>query len=390
MSQTPVSNDAVAALSRQFKQKLNQLTSLALIGGVVGGLIIVLVVTSSSRIRKTLGIDESSPLNLTRTIEQRYVVEESSGFIQAVKRVSPTVVSITTEETGIDFFGRTVQRSGAGTGFILTSDGLIATNKHVVEGGEKFKVVLADGKSYDATVKARDPYADLAILKIEATGLPVIELGDSESLEVGQWVLAIGNALGEFNNSVSVGVVSGKNRLLEAGTAELSGLIQTDATINPGNSGGPLVNIKGQVVGISTAIASPTGSSVGVGFAIPVNSIKKAIDSVRKTGKIIRPRLGLRYLLINQAIEEALSLPIDRGALIRASENQPGIVPGGPAEKAGLKEGDIILEMNKDRIDEQRPLASLLTEYSPGDEVTLLILRDKARQEIKLTLEALE
>lgn len=361
---------------------------MAFVMGIVGGAGSIVLISENARLRQWLGVTDTAPLNLTRTISEKLVVEESNGFIQTVKKVSPAVVSITTKTAALDFFGRIVEREGAGTGFIITSDGLIATNKHVVNDERAtYTVVTSEGKSFDAVVKARDPFNDLAVLKIEASGLPVVELGDSNALAVGQWVIAIGNALGQFNNSVSVGVVSAKDRKLDAqGSPELIGLIQTDAAINPGNSGGPLVNLKGQVVGINTAIASPTGTSVGVGFALPVNSIKKAVDSVRKTGKILRPMLGVRYIPIDRSIQRELQLSIDHGALIYADGRSPGVIPSSPADVAGVQERDIVLELNGERIDQDNQLSNLLVKYSPGDEITLRILRKGKELDIKVKL----
>lgn len=377
---------------KQRERRLNQFIViflvLSFIMGIVGGAGAIVLISENAKLRRVLGVTDTSPLNLTRTVNERLVVEESNGFIQTVDKVSPAVVAITTKREGVDIFGQIIEREGAGTGFIITSDGLIVTNKHVVSDERAtYTVLTAEGKTYDATVQARDPFNDFAVLKIEATGLPVVELGDSDRLAVGQWVVAIGNAFGEFENSVSVGVVSAKNRKLEGQGAELTGLIQTDAAINPGNSGGPLVNLKGQVVGINTAIASPTGSSVGIGFALPVNAIKKSIDSVRKTGKITRPMLGVRYINVDPTIQRQLDLSVERGAMIFSGDvRTPGVQPGGPAAQAGLRERDIILELNGERIDENRPLSNLLTQYAPGDEVTLKVLRDGKEFETKLKL----
>ncbi len=366
---------------------------LALVMGMIGATTSLIILSENAPIRRILGIKEDGTFNLARTVTEKLVIEESNGFIQTVKKVSPAVVSITTKTEGTDFFGRVIEREGAGTGFIITTDGLIVTNKHVVsDENSTYTVATTDGKKFDAQVKARDAFADLAILKIEATGLPVVELGDSDSLEVGQWVVAIGNALGQFQNSVSVGVVSAKDRRLDnQGSTELTGLVQTDATINPGNSGGPLVNLKGQVIGINTAIASTTGSSIGIGFAIPVNSVKKAIDSVRKTGKITRPMLGVRYVPLDAVIAKELGLKVENGNLIVGEGvRAPGVLPGGPAEKAGLQERDIILELNGERLDGDKSLASVLNNYSPGEVVTLKVLRADKELTMKVTLEELK
>jgi serine protease Do len=380
--------EAPKVMQRRGGQFIVIFLILAFVMGGIGGAGSLILLSENTRVRQYLGITENSPLNLTRTTTEKLVVEESNAFIETVKDVSPSVVSVAVKREGVDFLGRVISQEGAGTGFIITSDGLIVTNKHVVSSDSAtYTVVTTDGKSYDAKVQARDPFNDLAILKIEATGLPVIDLGDSDGVEVGQWVIAIGNAFGEFNNSVSVGVVSAKNRKLSTeGSQELTGLLQTDAAINPGNSGGPLVNIKGQVVGINTAIASTTGESSGVGFAIPINAVKKAIDSVRKTGTIQRPMLGVRYVNIDKSVSEQLRLTVDHGALVRGTDAAPGVVADGPADKAGLQENDIILELNGERIDEDHQLANLLVKYSPNEEVSLKILRAGKEMNIKVIL----
>ncbi len=383
----PIQNHSTVHHARRGGQFIVGFLILALIMGMAGGVGMMLLISENATVRHALGFNDNGTVP-SRTVTEKLVVEESNGFIDTVKKVSPAVVSITTKKEGVDLFGQIYQQEGAGTGFIITSDGLIVTNKHVVAGeNAEYTVVTTEGKTYTATVKARDPFNDLAVLKIEATGLPVVELGDSDAVEVGQWVLAIGNALGEFKNSVSVGVVSAKDRKLDAeGSAELTGLIQTDAAINPGNSGGPLVNLRGQVIGIDTAIASTTGSSIGIGFAIPVNSIKKAIDSVRKTGTITRPMLGVSYINIDSVVQDQLKLTVDHGALIRGNGRTSGLAAGGPADVAGVEDGDIILEINGERIDEDHSLSNRLVNYSPGDEVKLKILRNGKEQTVTVKL----
>ena len=247
---------------------------LSLLMGAIGT-VGILVALQTTNLSKWLGIKKEQALNLGIGQTDHIVLEESSAITDSVDKVSPAVVSITTKQNVRDFFGRTIEQKGGGTGFILTSDGMIVTNKHVVsDDNATYHVFTNDGKDFEAKVVARDSLNDLAVIKIEATGLPVVELGSSDDLKVGQWVIAIGNALGEFNNTVTVGVVSAKERQITADGAgggvseDLSGLLQTDAAINPGNSGGPLINLKGQVVGINTAIA---GNAQSIGFAIPIN-----------------------------------------------------------------------------------------------------------------------
>jgi S1-C subfamily serine protease len=316
---------------------------------------------------------------------EKVVVEESSAIIDTVKKVGPSVVSILTTNNVMDFFGDIVKQKGGGTGFIITSDGLILTNKHVVADAGELTVVTRDGKNYKGVVKSIDPLADLAIVSIDAKDLPVVELGDSDKLEVGQHVVAIGNALGEFQNTVTTGVISAKDRTLEAEGERFDNMLQTDAAINPGNSGGPLVNLKGQVVGVNTAMA---GNAENIGFAIPINLAKYAIESFKKNGKIIRPYIGIRYIPITKEIATINNLPVDYGVLIKSgrSFNELAVVPGSPAQKAGLREGDIVTAVNDQKIDENKSLNSILLQYQPGDTVELTVMRNSQEQKIKLTL----
>jgi serine protease Do len=365
------------------------------IGGVMG--IVVLANSTSpaaTKIKSKLGLSSNS---LSIPVHQTITLTEDSAVIDAAKKVSPAVVSITGSAQLTDFFGRSYNQDvSGGTGFILTSDGYIITNKHVVNApGVTYKVVLNDGRVFDAQIKAMDSYSDFAVLKIDATGLSTVELGSSDDLKIGQSVLAIGNALGEFGNSVTLGVVSAKGRSLTASDGgslmsqeTLTDLIQTDAAINPGNSGGPLVNMLGQVVGINTAIASTTGGSVGIGFAIPINDVSSLIDSVRKTGQIIRPYIGVRYQVVNTTMQQLNKLPVNYGAFVTSGSNpaQPAVIPGSPADKAGIKAGDILLELNGERITEDNPLPKLLMKYQPGNTVTLKLNRDNKEMTVSVTL----
>lgn len=363
---------------------------LSFIMGLVGGAGSLMLLASSSKFRDTLGF-KGGNINLTTTKTEKFKLEESSAIIDAVSKVTPAVVSIATSTSIEDFFGQVQEEEGGGTGFIITNDGLILTNKHVAESGENLTVLTDDGKSYSAKIAALDPTNDLAILKIETTGLPVVELGDSNDLQIGQWVVAVGNALGEFQNTVTVGVISARERQLVASGSgqqeQLNNLLQTDAAINFGNSGGPLVNLAGQVIGINTAIA---GGAQNIGFAIPVNQAKGALESYKKTGKIIKPFLGVRYATVTKQIAERIELSVDYGALIIAGRGQAAIVAGSPADKAGLKENDIILEMNGERIDENHSLAGRISQYQVGEEVELKYLRDKKEEKVKVRLGSTE
>ncbi len=321
--------------------------------------------------------------------EKTYKVTEQSQVIEAVKKVSPSVVSITSEGSTSGLFGSVQKTKSAGTGFIVESNGLIATNKHVVsDKNAVYSVFTSDGKEYKAEIKALDPLNDIAFLKIDGKNLPVAELGNSDDLQVGQSVVAIGNALGQYQNTVTTGVVSGVGRAIEAGdstgtTAEtLENVIQTDAAINPGNSGGPLVNIAGQVIGINTAV-DQQGQLIG--FAIPVNMIKKQIDSVKTSGKIERPILGIRYIPITKEFATRNNLKTEKGVLVYGGGDL-AVLPDSPAAKAGIKDGDIVLKMGNDELDSKHSIIGLLQKYSPGDKVTLTILRDGKEQKIEVTL----
>ena len=354
-----------------------------MLGGVGG---ILLLSNSNNKVKDFFGLNGQNSLSLNTTKTEKIIIEESSAITDSVKKVSPSVVSITTTINQQDIFsGQIVRSEAAGTGFIITSDGLIVTNKHVVESGDSYKIITSDGKSYDAKVLSKDPFNDLAVLKVDATGLPVVEIGSSADMKVGQWTIAIGNALGEFENTVTVGVISAKDRTIQTDTETLNSLLQTDAAINPGNSGGPLINLKGQVIGINTAVAAKNISE-GIGFAIPIDLAKSAIDSVEKSGKIVRPYLGVNYLSITKDVAKKYNLSVDYGVLV-ARGNGIAVLPGSPADKAGIVENDIILQINRERIDDKNPLALLIQKYHPGDEVEVQLLRKGKEQIVKVKLE---
>jgi len=324
---------------------------------------------------------------------EKITVEENSAVIDSVKKVSPSVVSIIGTSNVMDFFGDISQQKGEGTGFILTSDGLVMTNKHVVsDSSANYKVMTSDGKSYKANILAKDPLSDLAILKIDAKNLKVVELGDSDELQIGEKVIAIGNALGEFDNTITTGVISAKGRPIQAsdqsgqGQEMLEGLLQTDAAINPGNSGGPLLNLRGQVIGINTAVAS----AENIGFAIPINVAKPAIDSVSKSGKIVRPMMGVRYISVTSDLATLNNLPVSKGAWVYSgSDLKASVLQGGPASKAGIKDKDIITRVGDQEIDKAHGLSSIIQKYKPGDIVDITYLRDGKENRTKLTFSEL-
>jgi S1-C subfamily serine protease len=319
-------------------------------------------------------------------------LDEQEATIRAIKKVMPSVVSIIIYDeketvvldlsTGKQSVKKEKVKAGSGTGFIISADGLILTNKHVVNsaGDEnaQYQVVLNSGKEYYAQMIGKDPINDLAVLKIFDKNLPSVELGDSGTLEIGTSVIAIGNVLGKYQNSVTKGIVSGLERNLIASdstgnTQNLSNTIQTDAEINLGNSGGPLIGLDGKVIGVNVAI-DEAGKSIG--FAIPINDAKPVIKSVKEKGLIVRPRLGVRYVMITPVMAEKDKLKRTSGArIIKGDDGSAAVVPGSPAEKAGLAEGDIIFEIVGIKVEGKNTLLSIIQRFKPKDKLGLKIQR---------------
>lgn len=350
-------------------------------------------------------------------------MEEKSPVVKIVKRVLPAVVSITCSKyleyfespsnffgqeffgppfLGPQFFGQRKKKkvkTGGGSGFIIDKLGIILTNRHVIEDRKaEYLVVLQSEEKIKPEILARDPINDVAILKIPSeqvkTALPFVELGDSSKLELGQPVIAIGNALGLFQNTVSTGVVSGLSRVITAQShvtqerTRLRGLIQTDAAINPGNSGGPLIDIEGKAIGINAAMVF---GAENIGFALPINNAKRDLEELKKYGRIRQPFLGVRYVPITKELKEKFNLPIDFGALVISEpESQSGVreavVPGGPADRAGLKESDIILEIENKKINPEQSLSEILVQFQVGQEISLKILRNGKEKLLKTIL----
>ncbi len=283
---------------------------------------------------------------------------------------------------------------GGGSGFIVSRDGLVLTNKHVVQDPEAtYTVLMEDDCRFSAKVLVRDPINDIAILKIENDKeFPFVKLADANKLDLGETAVAIGNTLGEFKNTVSVGVVSGLSRFITAQNefngepSFLRGLIQTDAAINPGNSGGPLINMRGEAIGINVAVIL---GAQNVGFAIPINSAARDLEDLKKFGRLRKPFLGVRYLIINTDMKDKLRLPVEKGAYVM-KENSPGdeaIVKNSPADKAGLKEKDIILEFNGAKLTSEKNLQDVLENCKIGESIPLKVLRNGGEIELKLVLE---
>ena len=335
-------------------------------------------------------VSSSSEKTIVRN-QTPVTVIQNDAVVKAVAKVDPAVVSIISHVKTRNFFDQQLDNVASGSGFILTADGLIATNKHVIDGANTISVLTQEGKQYDAKLVDKDPLSDFAILRIEAKNLPVVELGFSDQLKIGEQVIAIGNALGSYDNTVTSGILSGINRTIVAtdeshsDSSQLEGLLQIDAPINQGNSGGPLVNLLGQVIGVNTAVDK---SGEGIGFAIPINDLRPAVESVIAKGKIVRPLLGVRYVNITPELAALNKLPSERGALVTGGANstQSGVVTDGPAAKAGIKENDIILLINDVEINKDQSLIRVLSRFKPNEQVTVTYLRDEKKVTVKVTL----
>jgi serine protease Do len=379
------------------------------------------------KVKLTQSVETSELPQQKEQIDIKNFTTQESLVVNTVKRVNPAVVSIViTKDVPIieryyedspngtdpfdDLFGNDLfvpfqfktpkyrekgtekKEIGGGSGFLVSQDGLIVTNKHVVNDKDvEYTVFTNDGTKYAAEIVAHDPVNDIAVIKIQGENLPFLEFANSEKLEVGQSVIAIGNALGEFRNTVSVGVISGLSRSVVAGNGfgyseQLDGVIQTDAAINRGNSGGPLMNLSGQVIGVNVAMA--TGSE-NIGFSLPSNLVKNVVDSVKEHGKVIRPFLGVRYLMITPEIKDKNKLTVDYGALILRGESRDelAIMPGSAADIAGIEENDIILEIDGVKIEESKTLASIIQQKNVGDKVKFKILHKGEEKELEIELQ---
>lgn len=330
----------------------------------------------------TLGGNSNTERNVT-------VIKEENAVIDAVAKASPSVVAIGATQQTFNpfdpFSAPSGQNNTIGTGFVVSDKGIIVTNKHVVSDTSlKYNVVTGDGKKFQITKIYRDLVLDLAIVQIDGTGLKALELGDSSKLKVGQTMIAIGNALGRFTNTVTTGVVSGLGRRVVAGdpysgsVESLDNLIQTDAAINPGNSGGPLLNSAGQVIGMNVAT---TEGAQNIGFAIPINSIKKISDEFVNKGTVSRPFLGISYRFISKDIALLKELP--QGAYVQQ------IVLGSPAEKAGLANGDIVTKINDQPVDSESKISDVISSKQIGDKIVMSVWRNNKEIQITTTLQEL-
>ncbi len=300
-------------------------------------------------------------------------------LIEVVDEAQPSVVSIWTETTTYDFFLRAVPQEGAGTGVIFDAEGYVMTNNHVVEGAESISVTLVDGRTFDATLVGNDSSTDLAVIKIEGTDLPVARLGDSSKLKVGEWVIAIGNALAlKGGPTVTEGIVSCIGRSIqESNGTVLYDLIQTSAAINAGNSGGPLINLAGEVMGINTAVAS---QAEGIGFAISINSAKSVISDLKSYGKVIRPWLGVSVYTVTPSFASQYGLSVTEGVLVTK------VSGGSPAEKAGLRSGDVIVRLDGEKVTTAEEAIQAIGAHKIGDQISITYVRNEAENTVSATL----
>lgn len=333
--------------------------------GAIAGLLALSLLfgAGGGAVATVLLLDGLSGGSITTQIRQT-LVSEQSAIVAVAERVSPAIVTLEVTSTDGD---------GIGSGVIYSADGWIVTNKHVVEDETSIVVRLKDGRDFTGTVYGVDTLTDLAVVKIDAAGLPTATLGRSGDIKVGQTAIAIGSPLGVYTNSVTAGIVSALGRDITTESGSISGLIQTDAAINPGNSGGALVDSSGAVIGINTAIST---EGAGIGFAIPIDIARPILEQALAGVPLSRPWIGVRYTALDVRVARENNLSVSAGAWIMADGTTSPIVPDSPAERAGLKGGDIITAVNETAIDQTRPLQDLLVQYSPGTTITLTVLRD--------------
>jgi 2-alkenal reductase len=351
-------------------------------GALVGGLAGYLVASSAAP-----SPSPTTPV-ATKTGVAHLTLTEDSAIISAVAEVEPAVVTvINTMPPQIGLFGQILEPQASGSGVVISEEGYLVTNNHVVENSQSLDVIFADDTKVPATLVGGDPFSDLAVLRVEGEVPGAAELGDSAALRPGEPVIAIGSPLGDFKGTVTVGVVSALDRRLEVGAGlTMEGLIQTDAAINQGNSGGPLVNALGQVIGINTAIVRGSGASgpvaEGLGFAIPSSTVREVTGQLIQYGKVRRPYLGIDWVAITPRIASAYNLPVQFGAYAQA------VQPGSPADRAGLREGDIITAIDDQVIGEQNNLVTVLMRFDPGEDVQVTLFRQEDEITVQVTLGA--
>jgi len=386
-AQTPAPATAVTA-PRRTRGAGGSIIAASLLSAVLASGGTVLALGATGALDRSVTSTPTSAQGTNVGAVQPVTIDESSATIAVAGKVSPAVVRITVTGTTNAGAQGVIPATGVGSGVIFDSNGWILTNHHVVEGGEKFDVELKDGRILSGSVYGIDTLTDLAIVKVEATGLPTAAIGESDALRVGQLVVAIGSPLGTYSNSVTSGIVSAKGRSITTdGNQSLTNLIQTDAAINPGNSGGPLLDANGNVIGINTAIAS---NSNGIGFAIPIDIARPIMSQAIAGQPLSRPYMGIRFVSINRKIADEQKLPVRIGALVGGfdANGKPaaGVEAGKPADLGGVKDGDIIKSINGKVIDEEHPLDATLAQFSPGDTVSVVVLRDGQDVTLQVTL----
>jgi len=358
----------------------------ALVGAVAGGFAVYRAVQGQSSnllapIQNILPANNTNP-GQTLTLNNTDV---ETAVTKSVQQVSPTVVTVVGTIPGqTTFFGNTGDQMVSGSGFFITDQGYILTNNHVVEGTKEVSIVLSDGSEQKATIVGTDPYSDIAVLKTGGKVPAVAALGNSDVLNPGESVIAIGSPLGNFKNTVTVGVVSATGRSIDTGNGyQIEDLIQTDAAINHGNSGGPLVNLAGEVIGINTLIVRNTGSgdvAEGLGFAIPVNTAQAVAQQIIQKGYFARPYLGISFQPINPDIALRYNLPSQWGVYVTR------VSSGGPASQAGIQEGDIITKVGDVTLDETHSYVNTLFTFKPGDQINLEVVRGSDHVKVRVTL----
>jgi 2-alkenal reductase len=372
-------------------------------GGIAGAVVAFLVAPRATSISTPEPVDARPATVSTATISPTSTVvvlpaptaalappatglDEGGSVADIVERVSPAVVTVVNRQAlGLGgLFGDESEPAGTGTGFIIDEQGHIITNNHVVEGAQGIEVLFSDGSKAPAQLVGADRFSDLAVIKVDWPVPATLALGDSDALRPGDRVIAIGSTLGDFTNTVTEGVVSGLGRQLETPDGfNLENLIQHDASINPGNSGGPLLNLRGEVVGVNTAVVRQAGflPIEGLGFAIPSNTVRLIAEQLIQNGRVIRPYLGITYEPITPRQALAGDLPVDHGVLVTAVE------PGSPADRAGVRNGDIITSLNGQAIDGDHPLVNELFRYRPGDTVTVEVFRPSTGETLTLQVQ---
>jgi serine protease Do len=354
----------------------------SLAGALAGGLAVFSAARARSQAAPVL---LSEPPGTPSAIIQIQTTDIETTITQAVAKVGPTVVTVVGTIPGqMTFFGPTGDQTVSGSGVFISPEGYILTNNHVVADVKEVSIILSDGSQQKATIVGADPYADLAVLKTDGHPPAVAVMGNSDVLRPGESVIAIGSPLGDFKNTVTVGVVSATGRAIDSGQGYLiEGLIQTDAAINQGNSGGPLVNLAGQVIGINTLVvrSSNTGAvAEGLGFAIPINAARAVAEQIMQKGYFARPYLGIRYQSITPEVAQAYNLPVEWGVYIT------NVVAGSPAAKAGLQPDDIVTKIGNTAIDETHSYLNSLFQYQPGDTVTVTFVRNRQQMQVEVKL----